>query len=55
MSRAVKITLAFIVVMIGALGAVTFILSNFERLADEDFVAETDPGFVNIAGLTAPV
>ena len=55
MSRAVKITLAFIVVMIGALGAVTFILSNFERLTDEDFVAETDPGFVNFAGLTAPI
>ncbi|MBT4711748.1 MAG: hypothetical protein HOB82_09530 [Alphaproteobacteria bacterium] len=55
MSRAVKITLAFTLLLAGALGAVTFILSNFERLADEDFVAETDPGFVNVAGLTAPV
>ena len=36
------------------LGAVTFILSNFERLADEDFVAETDPG-LTIAGLAASV
>ena len=55
MSRAVKIALAFLIVLAGALGAVTFILSNFERLADEDFVAETDPGFIIIAGLTAPV
>ena len=54
MSRAVKITLAFIIVLASGLGAVTFILSNFERLADEDFVAETDPG-ITIAGLTAPV
>jgi flagellar basal body-associated protein FliL len=54
MSRAVKITLAFIIVLASGLGAVTFILSNFERLADEDFVAETDPG-LTIAGLTAPV
>ena len=55
MSRAVKITLAFIIVLASGLGAVTFILSNFERLADEDFVTETDPGFIVIAGLTAPV
>jgi len=54
MSRAVKITLAFIIVLASGLGAVTFILSNFERLADEDFVAETDPG-LTIAGLTASV
>jgi flagellar basal body-associated protein FliL len=54
MSRAVKITLAFIIVLASGLGAVTFILSNFERLADEDFVAETDPG-LTIAGLAASV
>jgi flagellar basal body-associated protein FliL len=54
MSRAVKITLAFIIVLASGLGAVTFILSNFERLADEDFVAETYPG-LTIAGLAAPV
>ena len=54
MSRAVKITLAFIIVLASGLGAVTFILSNFERLADEDFVAETDPG-LTIAGLIASV
>ena len=54
MSRAVKITLAFIIVLASGLGAVTFILSNFERLADEDFVAGTVPG-LTIAGLTAPV
>jgi len=55
MSRAVKITLAFIIVVASGLGAATFILLNFERLADEDFVVETDPGFLTIAGLTAPV
>ena len=55
MSRAAKITLAFFIVVASGLGAATFILLNFERLADEDFVAETDPGFLIIAGLTAPV
>jgi flagellar basal body-associated protein FliL len=55
MSRAVKIILAFIIVVASGLGATTFILLNFERLADEDFVAATDPGFLTIAGLTAPV
>lgn len=55
MSRIVVITVVLIVVLAGGLGAVSFVVFNFERLADEDFVVETDPGFVVIAGLTAPV
>ena len=55
MTRLTLFTIALVVFLGGGLLAVFLILSNFERLADEDFVAETDPGYVAIDRFAAPV
>lgn len=55
MSRLVYITVGLILFMAAGLAGVAFIISNFENLSDEDFVAETNPGYVAIDGLSAPV
>ncbi len=55
MSRAVYVTIGLVLFMGAGLAAVTFILSNFETLSDEQVAVETEPGYVAIDGLSAPV